>query len=266
MVSDLLHDLGPCKFMTPDGIHIRGLGELVEEIAKPLSIIYLSAGEVPAGWRLANVTPLDKNVQKEEPGNYRPVSLTSALGKRSLSAIMQDTGKPWDQDQPAWSESQSIDLLESRKVLQRDLDRLDLWAETNPMRFNKVKCQDPHVSYNNPMQCYRVAGKLPVEKDLGTLADRQLNMNQQCIQVGKKAKGFLACIKNCVISRTRAAIIPLYSSLVRLHLESCVLFWALHYKKDIEVLECVQRRLTKLVEGLEHKSYEELRLAQLVKT
>ncbi|KAK4806977.1 hypothetical protein QYF61_027344 [Mycteria americana] len=111
-----------------------------------------------------------------------------------------------------------LTLLRDRRPCQRDLDRLKHWAIINGMKFNKSKCRILHL------------------------------------QEGKR---ILGCIKHSITSSSGEVIILLCLALVWPHLEYCVQFWAPQFKKDVKVLECVQRRATKLVKGLEGMSYEE---------
>lgn len=76
------------------------------------------------------------------------------------------------------------------------------------------------------------------ECDLGFLVDYKLSMKSQCDMAAKKA--ILGYINRGIGSRAQDMIVPLYTVLVRPHLEHCVQFWRLVYRNDIEILERVQ--------------------------
>ncbi|GAB0204497.1 mitochondrial enolase superfamily member 1 [Grus japonensis] len=161
LVQDLLLHLDAYKSMGPNGIHPRVLRELADVIARPLSIIFQwswESGEVPVDWKLANVVPIFKKGKKEDPG------LEGVVSK-----FADDTKL-----------GGAVDSVKGGEALQRDLDRLENWATTNRMRYNKGgKWQILHLGRGNPGYTHRLGDETletsHAERDLGVLVDSKLN-------------------------------------------------------------------------------------------
>ena len=121
------------------------------------------------------------------------------------------------------------------------------------LSFREESCQPG--AEGGPKHRYRLgrvsALESSPEKNLGVSVDERLNMSWQHDLVAQKANCFQGCIKKTVASKPGEVILPLYSALVR-HLEYCIHFWASQCKKDIKLLEQVQRRALRMIRGLEH--------------
>jgi len=108
------------------------------------------------------------------------------------------------------------------------------------MKLNKSKCKVLHTGQGNPKHRYRLGGERiessPEEKDLGVLVDEKLSVTWQCALAAQKANHILGCIQQSMASRSReVGAVPLYSALVRPHLETCVQLCSTQHRKDVDL-------------------------------
>ena len=129
------------------------------------------------------------------------------------------------------------------------------------MDFNIGKCKVLHIGHGNGRKVYHLNGHeisaVSEEKDLGVIMAESMKVGKQCAAAALKANRVLGMMRRTLKYKTKDVITRLYKSLVRPHLEYCIQAWRPHLVKDINVLERVQHRATKMIPELSHMCYED---------
>ena len=150
---------------------------------------------------------------------------------------------------------------EEVELLQEDLNRLGNWSSEWGMSFNSEKCKIMHIGTNNQKWDMSLQGKtlgeVKVEKYLGILICNDFKVAAQCAAAAKKGYQILGMMNRSFSCKSKDVLLPLYKSLVRPYLDYCIQAWRPHLKKDVELLERVQRRGTKMIRECRELSYLE---------
>jgi ribonuclease P/MRP protein subunit RPP40 len=145
--------------------------------------------------------------------------------------------------------------------LRNDLEKLVGWSKEWLMLFNVEKCKVMHIGFGNGRARYMMDGvqlqEVHEEMDLGVLVQDNLKCAQQCAKVVGKANKVLGMIRRTLKNFSSDVVMKLYKCLIRPRLEYTVQAWRPYLQKDIDLIEGVQRRATKLVVGTKGMSYEE---------
>ena len=148
-----------------------------------------------------------------------------------------------------------------KQQLQDDIDKLIKWSEKWQMLFNFQKCKCLHAGHGNTGVNYEMGGtilcKTVKEKDLGVTMNANMKVSEQCRIAASKGNQILGMIRRNITYKEKGLIVPLYKAIVRPHLEYCIQAWRPYLRKDIDMLEKVQRRTTKLITGLRYLSYDD---------
>ena len=127
--------------------------------------------------------------------------------------------------------------------------------------INEDKCRMLHLGNRNNNFNYSLNGKqlesIKVERDLGILVDDKLKFSEQCNKAANNANAVLGMIKRTITNKRKDIIVKLYKGLVRPKLEYCIQAWRPYLKKDIDKLERVQGRATRLISECRNNNNED---------
>ena len=155
--------------------------------------------------------------------------------------------------------------IEHAYQLQSNIDNAVIWADKWKMFYNFKKCKHLHIGSRNEDIKYTMNTGQEVieieivtsEQDFGLIIDKALNFSEHINSQVNKANRDLGITFRTFTFMDKEMFLNLYNyqSLVRPHLEYAVTVCAPLYKKDMIIIENVQRRATKLFKSISHLPY-----------
>ena len=154
-----------------------------------------------------------------------------------------------------------MDQKTDAKIIQEDIEKLVGWSKIWLLSFNTEKCKVMHIGLRNEMEQYFMEGTeiqiVMEEKDLGVLVDNKVKFSKHIAAAAARANRKLGLLKHTFKYWTEDSLATLYKVFVRPHLEYCIQACSPTLQRDINTLERVQRRATKLVPSLKDLPYDE---------
>ena len=170
IVEKKLKNLNPNKSPGLDELHPKLLKETTQQIKTPLYEIFktsLEEGKIPKQWKLGNISAIYKKGKKNQPGNYRPVSLTSVPCKL-LESIVRDQIMKYMTDNNLFSNKQ-YGFISGRSTTLQLLVVLEEWTEIMDrggtvgavyMDFMKAFDTVPHKRLIKKLEHYGIKGRV----------------------------------------------------------------------------------------------------------
>ena len=175
-----------------------------------------------------------------------------------IPRALQNASKIFADDTKAYK---AVRNIEEHDNLQNDVNSAFNWSQKWQMQYNTDKCHSLPMGYNNMLYPYQIDGTIMdsvrEEKDLGVIIDSKLNFHRHIMETVKKANNTLGCIRRTIKFKDRDIMLPLYIAHVRSRLEYASVIWSPYKINDIQAIEYVQRRATKLIRGMRGLSYTE---------